>query len=310
MKDAKFKLVERETFAIELPDWKVEVEEGGVGIGKYKVGRKGEFSAEVAWQGGQALNLVELAELAEIVASGFEFEIDERSSEDLPDQLRVHLKASLKGKVWMAMTLITCKKTGVMITLGFVARDRADSMYMFNRAIKTFECRGDAPVVGIQMPAVELDESFGQHIESDTLILANKAGEFVITIGGTSDTVRGARKYPDKILRVFSQILELSLEKDGETTSQQGIAGVEQWIAPAKEVRPEGSIPAILGGFACPSIGQGFLFIAQSDSNATIETLSKLVSKLGCPDNKIAPVEERQSACAVGVQEFCKPDGE
>ncbi len=308
VKDATYKLVERESFAVQLPDWKVEVSEGGVGIGKYKVGRKGEYSAEVSWQGGQVLSLEDMDGLVTAMASGFELEISERSTTELPEQLRAHLVASVKGKVWMVMTMIVCKKTSMLVTLGFIARHRSDSEYMHNLALESFVCRGDAPIAGMQMPAVELDDSFGQNIESEMLLLINKTGETVVVIGSSSDTVKGARKYPDKTLRVFGEILETPLKTDGQTMSQKGLGGVEQWIVPAKEVRSNGSIPAIMGGYVCPDFGQGYLFIAQFDSSSTVETLSRLASKLGCPDEKTSPVQGRKTACEVGVTEYCESD--
>ena len=307
--DADYKTVVKPAFSVNLPAWPVEVEQGTPGLGKYKVKSKSRrAAAEVSWQGGGAATAPEdMRAMADALAGGFGFDVESQKEDDsIAGQYRYQVVASLKGKVWMNMILINCEATNVLATLGFTAASKNDSDFMAKKALESFECKGSSPegFAGVTLVSTSLDESFGQYVENDVLTLASAEGHLVLSFGGAESNLADARKYPEKTLQSFGQLLELSLAKASSIREQKGYDGSPQWLVTADIDDSEQQL--VLGGFACPSISQAYLALALSDAvTADIATLDGIIGKLGCPSEGSDNLRNRKSACEVGAKEYC-----
>lgn len=311
--DADYKTLVKPAFTVELPAWSVEVNEGTSGVGKYKVASSSaQAFAEASWQSGSPTLPEEMKAIADGLVEGFGLVVDSEKVDDtIAGQYRHELLASLKGKVWMSVVMIDCKATNVLVTLGFSSVDKNDSKFMSQKALKSFQCKGDSPdgFAGFPKISSSLDSSFGKFEEADGVTLASSEGHIVMTYGVATSALASLRKYPEKVLSMFASLLEMKLTKSSSLREQKGYDGATQWLISASVDDTEQTL--VWGGFACPSASAAYITLALSDAEgADVATLDGIIRKIGCPSEGSDNLRNRASACEVGAEQFCDEPAE
>lgn len=306
--DASYEILARPAFQVTLPKWEIAQNEGTAGLGRYKVMNKANTgSAEVSWQGGSPTLPEEMQAMVDAMSSAFEFELVEQSSEEgIAGQYRLNILGTIKEKVWLSMSIVECKTTQVLVTLGFSSTSRKETLFMSQKALKSFRCLGDSPsdFEGLRLVGTTLDDSFGQHIEGEALTLVNASGHQLLVFGGSESNIIAAKKYPAQVMKTYTELLEVSVSMDGDLREQSTSKGGEQWLASGHENDSKAIL--VMAGFRCSDLAQGYIAIAFSKAgDLNLEQLDGLLAQLHCPAAG-DDIRKRKTACEVGAQNFCE----
>jgi hypothetical protein len=113
--------VERRPFSIVMPDWPAETDDdAGLG-GRYKL-RRGQRIAELNWNADRSSDAAALKEIADATMASVGVRDYWHSVDEVPGQLRLHLRHEVRPGVWLSMSMVRCLQPGVAVTLSAVGR--------------------------------------------------------------------------------------------------------------------------------------------------------------------------------------------
>ena len=305
--ESQTKRVERPAFAIDLPDWEVVVDDGRAGLGKYKVAAEsGSPTAEISWQGGEPASPEDMRQMALALFGNTGIHGEIIAESELDDRYQVTADGVLNDTIWMRITMVTCRKTGVLLTMGTTDRDEAGAHRLHDEALASLECRGESPegFEGTLEPASTLGPEFGFARIGEAMVLVDAEGRTVVIIGGPLDTVATARTQPLLVVQMIGNVFGYDLGLAGEPAEHETPGGASLLLVPAQDTQL--GLPVTLAALPCERSGQGYVLMAHDEAGQSTQAeLADLLLEMDCPDSGSPIYSERKSACAVGAQDYC-----
>ena len=305
--EPELRVLERDAFSVALPAWKVVIDEGRAGLGRYKVRhRSGKAFAEVSWQGGERATPEDMRFIVRSLFGNTGIQGEIVTEESLADRDRITATVTPKENPVGIVTLVTCKRTGVMVTLSFSGRDADRVERRHEQALASLQCRGGSPegFAGTRAPTSSLGEEFGAYSEGDDMMLIDASGRSVLVTGVPSYSVIQFIEQPRPLIKAIGNALKVDLEPVGEVATQSGLGQVSQTVMQARDTADDATYS--LGLFTCSDSGHGFFVLAWDDGAVSSHAdLAALLSQVGCPNSGSPPFDERKTACEVGASAYC-----
>ena len=306
--EVRYKLFEREAFAVEIPDWPVVTDEGRPDLGQYRVAStSGGYFVEVVWRAEDPAGLVE-DELRSVVQAVLNTDLIQG---EIVDEGRSDEKLWVKGAAAVArdrmnLSSITCLRTGVTVTLGVFGVEQKTVQDIHERAFDSLACRGDDPAAfNVQLMATtSFGEEFGYYREGELVLLTDAPGRTFVVLESTSQAVQLVPQQPDFLAGIFGNLLESEIELLGRPTPQESTKGESQVVVRGNKV--PAAEPIVFGALDCPDSSGGYLILAwDSGGNTGHKGLTQLIRNINCPGSGNPDYDQLETACAVGAEMFC-----
>lgn len=302
------KRIERPAFATSVPDWRVEIDEGGPLTGRYKVIDDGSF-AEISWSADSVSDVAELEVLASSLSTAFDIRLERLPTEQVPGQVRLHVRGSTGGGMWLLMSLVRCVDASVLLTLSTGGKVLRRIEPIQAAMLDDVSCSPeDLLAKATVWPRSDLPESFGAHGREE-ILLADAQGRWLRVMAWSPSLLDNMESSPDIAQRVLLGLggnLNMRFQSNGRADRVRRPNGPA--LVWRVDLQPTGVMA--VAAFRCPKLRSAYLVLASDlEGEARFRDLQALSLRFDCPDGKGQPLLQRPGICEVGAVELCEAVG-